>query len=335
MFTRGQILGFGTPVDINVTLEDAASRRRVLVPPWSPILEPAKDNYPSTLYVFGHRENIKGEVIISTEPGESVEYTEMKVEFVGQINTLTPDAKDTVTFFCQHQELEKALPGSQLLINEVKVVNFCFNNVTLPFESYNGISTQLRYFLRVTIHRPFAPDVVEEHDIWVQNPQEEPAYQPGIKMEVGLEKYLHIEFEYNKKNYHLQDVVLGKIYFVVVKLRIRQMELALLKREIAASNQESETIAKYEIMDGNPVAGESIPVRVFLAPFKLTPTYRLVNNQFSVKYYLNLVLVDEDDKRYYKQQEINLWRRYPTSATPTASSPPPASAPEATANTES
>jgi len=33
-----------------------------------------------------------------------------------------------------------------------------------------------------------------------------------------------------------------------------------------------------------------------------------VNNKFSVKYYVNLVLVDEDDRRYFKQSEINLRR---------------------------
>lgn len=32
---------------------------------------------------------------------------------------------------------------------------------------------------------------------------------------------------------------------------------------------------------------------------------------FSVKYYLNLVLVDEEDRRYFKQQEIILWRKPP------------------------
>ena len=42
--------------------------------------------------------------------------------------------------------------------------------------------------------------------------------------------------------------------------------------------------------------------RLFLAPYDLTPTYALVHNKFSVKYYLNLVLVDEEDRRYFKQQ---------------------------------
>jgi heme-binding NEAT domain protein len=34
-----------------------------------------------------------------------------------------------------------------------------------------------------------------------------------------------------------------------------------------------------------------------------------VHNKYSVKYYLNLVLVDEEDRRYFKQQEIQLWRK--------------------------
>ena len=74
---------------------------------------------------------------------------------------------------------------------------------------------------------------------------------------------------------------------------------------------ESETLTKFEIMDGAPVKGESIPVRLFLGHFDLTPTYRNVHSKFSVKYYISLVLVDEEDLRYYKEQEITLWRRAP------------------------
>lgn len=65
---------------------------------------------------------------------------------------------------------------------------------------------------------------------------------------------------------------------------------------------ENETIAKYEIMDGAPVRGESIPIRVFLAGYDLTPTMRDINKKFSTRYYLNLVLMDEEERRYFKQQ---------------------------------
>ena len=99
---------------------------------------------------------------------------------------------------------------------------------------------------------------------------------------------------------------MGKIYFLLVRIKIRHMEIAIIRRETTGSGpnvfNENETIAKYEIMDGSPVRGESIPIRVFLAGYDLTPTMRDINKNFSVRYYLNLVLVDEEERRYFKQQ---------------------------------
>lgn len=91
------------------------------------------------------------------------------------------------------------------------------------------------------------------------------------------------------------------------------MELAVIRREAAGvgSNtfNESENVTKFELMDGAPIKGENIPIRLFLSPLALTPTYRSVNNVFSVKYYLNLVLIDEEDRRYFKQHEVIFWRK--------------------------
>jgi len=56
------------------------------------------------------------------------------------------------------------------------------------------------------------------------------------------------------------------------------------------------------------IIGESIPIRLYLDGFDLTPTYRNIANKYSVRYYLNLVLVDEEERRYFKQQEITLYR---------------------------
>lgn len=36
---------------------------------------------------------------------------------------------------------------------------------------------------------------------------------------------------------------------------------------------------------------------------------RDINKKFSVRYFLNLVLMDTEDRRYFKQQEITLWRK--------------------------
>jgi vacuolar protein sorting-associated protein 26 len=64
-------------------------------------------------------------------------------------------------------------------------------------------------------------------------------------------------------------------------------------------------------MDGSPSRGETIPIRLFLGGFDLTPTFRDVNKKFSTRYYLSLVLIDEDARRYFKQSEIILFRQVP------------------------
>jgi vacuolar protein sorting-associated protein 26 len=43
----------------------------------------------------------------------------------------------------------------------------------------------------------------------------------------------------------------------------------------------------------------------------LTPTFRDVNKKYSTRYYLSLVLIDEDARRYFKQSEIALYRQAP------------------------
>jgi vacuolar protein sorting-associated protein 26 len=91
-------------------------------------------------------------------------------------------------------------------------------------------------------------------------------------------------------------------------------------------------------MDGSPSRGETIPIRLFLGGFDLTPTFREVNKKYSTRYYLSLVLIDEgtlplplcaprpprcarvfnvvnhppaDARRYFKQSEIVLYRQQP------------------------
>ena len=203
-------------------------------------------------------------------------------------------------------------------------------------ESYRGRNVAVRYFVKVVLERKFLPPLKQEQDVWVQIRGTPPNQNEAIKMEVGIEDCLHIEFQYERRIYHLQDTILGNIHFLLVRIKIKHMELAVIRREMSgdglaaavgggvagAGNQsgpasadqnvftETQTLVKYEIMDGAPVKGEVIPVKLSLRgiPADLTPTYEAVANRFSVRYFLNLVLIDEEDRRYFKQQEIILWR---------------------------
>ncbi|CAG8122652.1 unnamed protein product [Penicillium nalgiovense] len=275
-------LFFSTPVDIDVVLEDLDERQTVDVK----LDKGRRERVP--LYMDG--ESVKGAVTIRPKDGKRLEHTGIKVQFIGTIEMFY-DRGNHYEFLSLVQEL--AAPGELL---HPQTFPFNFKNVEKQYESYNGINVKLRYFVRVTVSRRMA-DVIREKDLWVYSYRMPPENNSPIKMDVGIEDCLHIEFEYSKSKYHLKDVIVGRIYFLLVRLKIKHMELSIIRRETTGSppNQynESETLVRFEIMDGSPSRGETIPIRLFLGGFDLTPTFRDVNKKYSTRYYLSLVLIDE------------------------------------------
>jgi len=294
------IFGLGSTVQVEFKFAGSESRKMV---------DLHTDKGPQKLLVYVGDEPVKGQVVCNVKGGKKIEHEGIKIEFIGEIE-LVYDRGSHYDFTNQIQEL--APPG---VLSSSTTYEFEFANLdnSKSHESYNGLNVRLRYYLKFTIMRSLVANYSKEQDIWVINYHDPPEMNGSIKMEVGIEDCLHIEFEYGHSKYHLKDVILGKIYFLLVRIKIKYVELALVKRETTGSapNQytESETLTKFEIMDGAPVKGESIPIRLFLGAFDLTPTYKNIHNKFTVKYFLNLVLVDEEDRRYFKQTDINLWRK--------------------------
>uniref|UniRef100_A0A8B9XL30 VPS26 retromer complex component B n=1 Tax=Bos mutus grunniens TaxID=30521 RepID=A0A8B9XL30_BOSMU len=300
--------GFGQSVDVDILLNDADSRRRAE--------HKTEDGKKDKYFLFYDGETVSGKVSLALKnPNKRLEHQGIKVEFIGQIE-LYYDRGNHHEFVSLVKDL--ARPGE---VTQSQAFDFEFTHVEKPYESYTGQNVKLRYFLRATISRRLN-DVVKEMDIVVHTLSTYPELNSSIKMEVGIEDCLHIEFEYNKSKYHLKDVIVGKIYFLLVRIKIKHMEIDIIKRETTGTGpnvyHENDTIAKYEIMDGAPVRGESIPIRLFLAGYELTPTMRDINKKFSVRYYLNLVLIDDEERRYFKQQEVVLWRGPQTGLRPGA-----------------
>ncbi|KAF7131756.1 hypothetical protein RHSIM_Rhsim09G0208000 [Rhododendron simsii] len=315
------IIGAFKPAgNISITFSDEKTRKKVPM---------KKENGQSVMVpLFQSQENIAGKISIEPVQGKKVEHNGIKIELLGQIEMYF-DRGNFYDFTSLVRELD--VPGE---IYERKTYPFEFSTVEMPYETYNGVNVRLRYVLKVTINRGYAGSIVEYQDFAVRNYSPAPPINTSIKvgavlkivyicshgilqMEVGIEDCLHIEFEYNKSKYHLKDVIIGKIYFLMVRIKLKNMDVEIRRRESTGSGAnthvETETLAKFELMDGAPVRGESIPIRLFLSPYELTPTHRNINNKFSVKYYLNLVLVDEEDRRYFKQQEITIYRLDETS----------------------
>eukprot|EP00485_Elphidium_margaritaceum_P009084 CAMPEP_0202688286 /NCGR_PEP_ID=MMETSP1385-20130828/3811_1 /ASSEMBLY_ACC=CAM_ASM_000861 /TAXON_ID=933848 /ORGANISM="Elphidium margaritaceum" /LENGTH=314 /DNA_ID=CAMNT_0049343221 /DNA_START=1569 /DNA_END=2513 /DNA_ORIENTATION=- len=293
---------FSSNPTITLTWNDEESLPTVRVPQ-------DDDRQVDKLVLFSSEQPVGGRVDVAMPANtKKIEHMGIKAELVGQIE-LHYDRGNHYIFFSSQKEL--AGPG---ILTQDMSYKFLFSDKDndKKYESYDGINVRLRYFVRVRINRPYSA-ITKDFDFAVQKIQPEPDVNNELKMEVGIEDCLHIEFEYDQSKYHLKDVIRGKIFFLLVRIKIKHMELQILKREATGSGpnlyNETQPITKFEIMDGAPIKGETVPIRFFLEPYEVTPTFRTIHNKFSVKYYLNLVLVDEEERRYFKQQEITLWRK--------------------------
>ncbi|TQS31311.1 hypothetical protein Golomagni_08411, partial [Golovinomyces magnicellulatus] len=155
------------------------------------------------------------QVSVRVRDGKKLVHEGIKIEFVGSIEMFY-DRGNHYEFLSLVQEL--ASPGE---MRAAQNFDFEFKNVEKQYESYNGINVKLRYvrcqprhpllaavqlitarpclvanryYIRVTISRRLT-DVVKERDIWVHSYRMPPDSNNAIKMEVGIEDCLHIEFE--------------------------------------------------------------------------------------------------------------------------------------------
>ena len=194
--------------------------------------------------------------------------------------------------------------------------DFSFSRVEKLYESFhNGTALRVSYFILVVLNRTYGK-ITKEEDFLVYrvvsgDSSELMVADPGIKMDVGIDECLQYECTLERSRFHLKDVILGSIVFKVLKLKIVHIEVSILRKEIIVSGgttvSESEILNRFEIMDGGPIKGERIPIRIYLASTDLTPSYK--NQRFQVKYFLNMILHDDCDRKYFKQQEVEIWRK--------------------------
>ena len=226
------------------------------------------------LPAFVDKENITGEVNI-TLTSKSFDHNGIKIILLGIIES-TSESKNTSQFITLTKEL--CPPGT--LSNQINTFKYSFNNVELSYESYRGIEFNVKYFLRVIIATTLRSLTWER--------------------EFGV---------LDRTKYSTKDVITGRVTFKKVSMFLKSMLLQIIRREkIIGGEVDNAILCRFEIMDGAPIRNEIVPIRFFLAPYELTPTYQNVNNKFSVQYIINLVLFDAKDKRYFKQHEIVLYR---------------------------
>lgn len=284
--------------DALVLIDDEDTRQTIQV---------FENNQPSTLFVFRNGEDIKGKVKITLKYKDvPLKHRGISISICGILDDNQSEQMDDSKFI--HTQSELISPG--LLENDI-TIDFSFPNAQLPHESYYGNYIKLWYCFIVEITGLITKSSYK-YDFYVQSTCKYSLNTTGLFLEVGIEGCIHIQLKLDKTSYPLDGVILGNILFQIVRNRVKSMEISILKREILNEKNrivhEEELLTDYEIMDGMPNKGQCIPIRLYLKHLKLTPTMVDINQKFSIRTFINLSILDDFDRRYFKHEEIFLWR---------------------------
>jgi vacuolar protein sorting-associated protein 26 len=217
------------------------------------------------LPTFYDRENVSGKVIINLGKSKSFDHTGIKVELFGLIEYAN-DKKNSTKFISLTRDLEP--PGS--LTSEISNLNFSFTNVEKQYETVRGNNVTVKYIIKVTITTKMRT-LTWEQEFGVVNPLSNSVLAESnepIKLEVGIEDWLHLIFDVERSKFSLKDCIIGSVTFKKVSIRLKSMEIQIIKREtIAAGNQvENDVVTRFEIMDGAPI--KSIDIIHYIYNFR-------------------------------------------------------------------
>ena len=232
------------------------------------------------------------------------EHLGMKIQLIGEMKN---NDNNKITTF---------LNETETLLNEGKIIKplklfHIFNNIKTPIETYYGVHFCIYIQIKL-IRKLFNTEKLYIKNFIVENISKNPIMNGNCRLEIGVTNKLHMEYELFKNKFDLNDVITGKLYFLEVTTPIKSVEIQLIKREQILNDInktfENIIIGKLQVCDGQPYDNDIIPFRFFLSGRNLHPTQKN-NDSFSLKFYIKIVVILENDKMLYKNQEILLWRR--------------------------
>ena len=272
-------------------------------------------------------EPIKGSIQIILNNSQKLNHSGIKIELIGEIDIhINDNNEDNIISnnnnqFNRFLTLTNNISNKGVLNKEVNIFNFEFKGVEKQYDSYRGNKFSIKYILLVTMNIGLS-SITKEKEICIFNCDKNlkkinklfknDNKDNIIKVEIGVEKLLHVCFELDRKNYHLKDVISGRVSFKKINLELSNMCLKIAKIEsLFGKEGEIEPLGVYEIMDGTPSSTEDIIYfKMYLKGYNnLSQTIKNeMNNNINVSYYITLEICDNEDRNFFKKIEINLFR---------------------------
>jgi vacuolar protein sorting-associated protein 26 len=251
--------------------------------------------------------SISGKVILNFGR-KKLEHRGIFVQLIGE--TQTYHEKDqSERFLFESKEMKP--PGK---LEGEETYDFSFSNYEFRYETYYGLSGRIRYYIKVVIVREFEDPIRAGAEFAVQLPVEGMLGNTAFEIQLKIADYLKVDVLMNKTNLNLNECLVGKITVEKIKLNIKRIQVAILKREISNPTPDititqEEILHKVEVINSCPKKGEIIPFRINLGSVDLSPTLQQSNPKLLIKYVMIISFIDEEDRSLFKPIELNMWRK--------------------------
>ena len=273
---------------------------------------------------FYGSEPIKGSIQIILNNSQKLNHSGIKIELIGEIDIHINDndaenSMNSNNQFNRFLSLTNNISSQGTLNKEINIFNYEFKSIEKPYDSYRGKKFSIKYVLLVTLNIGLST-IKKEKEICIFNCDKNIKKinklfandNNKIKVEIGVENLLHVCFELDRKNFHLKDVITGKVSFKKINLELENMSLKIIKIEsLFGKEGDIEPLGIYEIMDGSPSSTEDvIYFKMYLKGYNnLSQTIKNeMNNNINVSYYISLEICDSENRNFFKKIEINLFR---------------------------
>jgi vacuolar protein sorting-associated protein 26 len=251
---------------------------------------------------------VTGKLEIGLVKGKTTSHQGIHLILFGEYRTKTGEF---ISRF--YERVQHIRPVGEL--KEALSEEFKYDKLNFPTNSYYGHAFDAVYGIEVKIIRRLK-DYSEKSDFIVFIFTDVAGSEP-IHNEIGMSQVLHIEFVFSHQKFDCQDVIIGTVFPIVVKLRVVHMLIGLYVTETYTTqmkeiNQKT-TVKTMEIMDGPPVKGDNIPIRFFLGDCDIWPFQPYAGSPAVVEWYLRAQITGDDGKKYYKRLKAIIVRAPPPS----------------------
>ena len=267
------------------------------------------------LPIYQQEEPVEGSVLIKIKPDRTLEHQGVKIELIGLAKY--PESEEWKQFYMVSEEL----PAPAVLDRALTKLPFIFKgvpNAECIYASFESSELRIKYVLRVTVGRIVA-DIKQERMLWIASlPGSAVDSSPtGVSknVEIGVENYIRVDFFLEDLYCTTTGQFRGFILFHTLNLPVCTAQVCLVQKIVRLDTmaQVGQRVLKaQQILDGQPVLHTRVPFRMglldcaVLGEFAGGGTVPEVGKLWGVRYFLQLVLVDTQERHYYKQQEVSL-----------------------------